>query len=139
MLALKRIVTVVVMVYLLLSLLFILSPSVRATVGGFGDGLSTLEKERQFFYVMFIIGAVVLALHLITENMDSAMLRRNVSVHEGKINELKAKLYDLQQRTGQPLGTNRVGETGSTAYPPADPNWPTATPPATPPPTERPL
>ena len=108
-------------------------------MGGFGDGLSTLEKERQFFYVLFVIGAVVLALHLITENMDSAMLRRNVSIHEGKINELKAKLYDLQQRTGQPLGTNRVGETGSTAYPPADPSWPTATPPATPPPTERPL
>ena len=140
MLALKRIVTVVVMVYLLLSLLFILSPAVRSSLMGMGEGLSSLAQERQFFYTMFVIGAVVLALHLITENMDSAMLRRNVSLHEGKINELKAKLYDLQQRTGQPLGTNRVGETGSTAYPPADPNWPTATPPTgTPPPPQRPL
>ncbi|GAA4365185.1 hypothetical protein GCM10023185_35290 [Hymenobacter saemangeumensis] len=135
MLALKRIVTVAVMVYLLLSLLFILSPAVRSSIMGLGDGLSNLAQERQFFYTMFVIGAVILALHLLTENMDSAMLRRNVSQHEGKINELKAKLYDLQQRTGQPLGTNPIRETGTTTYPPHDPNWPSPTPP----PAERPV
>jgi len=135
MLALKRIVTVAVMVYLLLSLLFILSPAVRSSLMGLGEGLSNLAQERQFFYTMFVVGAVVLTLHLITENLDSAMLRRNVTQHENKINELKAKLYDHQQRSGQPLGTNPVSQTGSTAYPPADPNWPAATPPA----PERPL
>jgi hypothetical protein len=98
MLALKRIVTVAVMVYLLLALLFILAPAVRSSVMGMGPGLSAIEQERQFFYVMFIIGAVVLALHLVTENLDSVMLRRSVSQHESKINELKAKLYDTQQR-----------------------------------------
>ncbi|MCI1187736.1 hypothetical protein MON38_09915 [Hymenobacter sp. DH14] len=99
MLALKRIVTVAVMIYLLLALLFILVPAVRTSLADMGAGLSAPEKERQFFYVMFVIGAVVMALHLLTENLDSVMLRRTVTQHEGKINELKAKLYDQQQRT----------------------------------------
>ena len=103
MLALKRIVTVAVMVYLLLALLFILAPSVRSTVTGMGSGLSVIEQERQFFYVMFVVGAVVMALQLITENMDSSLLRRTVTKNEGKINELKAKLYDHQQRTTAPV------------------------------------
>jgi hypothetical protein len=105
MLALKRIVTVAVMVYLLLALLFILAPAVRTSVMGMGTGLSALEQERQFYYTMFVIGAVILALHLITENLDSVMLRRSVSQHEQRINELKAKLYDMQQRTAAPVVT----------------------------------
>lgn len=103
MLALKRIVTVAVMVYLLLALLFILAPAVRSTVTGMGSGLSVIEQERQFFYVMFVIGAIVLTLQLITENLDSTLLRRTVNQYEGKINELKAKLYDTQQRTTAPI------------------------------------
>jgi hypothetical protein len=103
MLALKRIVTVAVMIYLLMALLFILAPAVRSSVVDMGSGLSVIEKERQFFYVMFVIGAVLLTLHLITENMDSALLRRAVNQNEGKINELKAKLYDHQQRTAAPV------------------------------------
>ena len=104
MLALKRIVTVAVMIYLLLALLFILVPAVRTSMADMGAGLSAPEKERQFFYVLFVIGAVVMALQLITENMDSVLLRRAVSQHEGKINELKAKLYDSQQRATAPVG-----------------------------------
>lgn len=100
MLALKRFVTVAVMIYLLLALLFFFVPAVRASVMGMGSGLSAMERERQFFYVLAIIGAGLLALHLLTENLDSVLLRRTVSQNEGKINELKAKLYDQQQRTG---------------------------------------
>ena len=100
MLALKRIVTVAVMIYLLLALLFFFVPAVRSSVMGMGSGLSAMEQERQFFYVLAVIGAGLLALHLLTENLDSVLLRRTVSQHEGKINELKAKLYDQQQRTG---------------------------------------
>lgn len=102
MLALKRLVTVAVMVYLLLALLFILAPAVRTSVMGMGTGLSALEQERQFYYTMFVIGAVILAIHLITENLDSVLLRRSVSQQENRINELKAKLYDQQQRPGAP-------------------------------------
>ncbi|WP_426058869.1 hypothetical protein [Hymenobacter sp. B1770] len=104
MLALKRIVTVAVMIYLLLALLFVLVPAVRTSVMGMGTGLSVLEQERQFYYTMFVVGAVLLALHLITENLDSVLLRRSVSQHEMRINELKAKLYDLQQRASAPVG-----------------------------------
>ena len=103
MLALKRVITVAVMVYLLLALLFVLAPAARNSIMDMGSGLSVLEKERQFYYVMFFIGAVVLGLQLITENLDSVLLRRSVKQHEGKINELKAKLYDHQQRTATPL------------------------------------
>ena len=99
MLTLKRIVTVAVMIYLLLALLFIFVPAVRSSVMGMGSGLSAIVLDRQLFYVMFVIGAVIMALHLITENLDSVILRRTVTQHEGKINELKAKLYDQQQRT----------------------------------------
>lgn len=120
MLALKRIVTVAVMVYLLLALLFILAPAVRSTVTGMGSGLSVIEQERQFFYVMFVIGAIVLTLQLITENLDSTLLRRAVNQHEGKINELKAKLYDTQQRTTAPViqGSRTIdGRLPNTTFP----------------------
>jgi hypothetical protein len=104
MLALKRIVTVAVMVYLLLALLFVLAPAVRTTLMDMGSGLSVLEKERSFYYTLFLIGAGLLALHLLTENLDSVLLRRSVSQQENKINELKAKLYDHQQRGAAPVG-----------------------------------
>ena len=105
MLALKRFMTVVVMVYLLRALLFFLVPAVRATVAGLSPSLSALEQERQFFYWLAAIGASVLALHLLTENADSALLRRQVSQSEGTINELKAKLYDHQQTLVRPAST----------------------------------
>ncbi|PJJ48817.1 hypothetical protein [Hymenobacter chitinivorans] len=95
MLALKRIVTVLVMVYLLLALLFIFSPATRDTFASTFN-LTGPEGLASFYYTLFIIGAILLALHLITENMDSALLRRETTVLNGKINELKAKLYDHQ-------------------------------------------
>lgn len=105
MLAIKRFLTVVVMVYLLLTLLFYLVPSVRDTVAGFSSGLSGVDRERAFFYWLAAIGAVILALHLLTENADSAMLRGQVAQHEGKVNELKARLYDQQQQAVRPAST----------------------------------
>ncbi|QDA59652.1 hypothetical protein [Hymenobacter jejuensis] len=93
MLALKRLVTILVMVYLLLALLLILSPPVRDTfVSTFG-----LNGDLATFYnTLFVIGAVLLGLQLITENIDSVMLRREIAAHQGKVNELKARLYDQQ-------------------------------------------
>ncbi|TVT37940.1 hypothetical protein FNT36_22560 [Hymenobacter setariae] len=101
MLALKRIVTVAVMVYLLLALLFLLLPAVRTNVAELGSGVSPTENERNFFYVLSFIGVVVLALQLIAENIDSSVLRRTVAQQDSKINELKAKLYDVHQPTTQ--------------------------------------
>ena len=105
MLALKRFLTIVVMVYLLLTLLFYLVPSVRDTVAGFSPGLSGVDRERAFFYWLAAIGAVILGLHLLTENADSSLLRRQVAQNEGKVNELKARLYDQQQQAVRPAST----------------------------------
>ena len=97
MLAFKRIVTVAVMVYLLLGLLFFLFPAVRSSVAGLNGSGSVVDDERSFFYVLAIIGAVMLALELVVENLDSSLLRREVGKQDSKINELKAKLYDTHQ------------------------------------------
>jgi hypothetical protein len=103
MLALKRVVTVAVMVYLLLALLFLLLPAVRTSVAELGSGVSPAENERNFFYVLSWVGVGVLALQLVIENLDSSTLRRTVGQQDGKINELKAKLYDAQQPTSRPV------------------------------------
>ncbi|MFD1871946.1 hypothetical protein [Hymenobacter bucti] len=115
MLALKRIVTVAVMVYLVLALLFLMFPAVRSSVAGLGGSGSLVDDERNFFYILSIIGAVVLALELVVENLDSSLLRREVGKQDGKINELKAKLYD----TNQPLGAAAATAAPAVAYPTA--------------------
>jgi ABC-type multidrug transport system fused ATPase/permease subunit len=127
MLAFKRIVTVAVMIYLLLALLFVLAPAVRATFTDMSSGLSALEKERQFYYTLFLIGAGLLALQLITENLDSVMLRRTLSQHEGKVNELKAKLYDHQQRMATPVPTGSRTVDGRIIEPVTPPAQPAGT------------
>ncbi len=101
MVALKRFVSVVVMVYLLLALLFLLVPSVRASVAGLSAALSDAERERNFFQALATIGAVVMAVQLVVENLDSSLLRRSVAKQDGKINELKARLYDHQQTSAR--------------------------------------
>ncbi|UOQ73873.1 hypothetical protein [Hymenobacter cellulosilyticus] len=116
MLALKRIVTVLVMVYLLLALLFIFSPATRDTFASTFN-LSGDAGLTAFYYTLFIIGAILLALHLITENMDSALLRRETTVLNGKINELKAKLYDHQIDQREREFQQRTVTTTTTAAP----------------------
>ena len=117
MLALKRIVTVAVMVYLLIAVLFLLFPAVRASIAGMGSGAPGPYQERDFFMMLCWIGVVVLGLHLITENLDSAMLRRSVVQQDNRINELKAKLYDVQAPAARP-GTTPVAP--AVAYPTAE-------------------
>lgn len=111
--SLKRFVTIVVMVYLLLAVLFFLFPAVRTTVAEWGAGTSPTDNERNFYQVLAIIGAVVLAAQLVIENLDSSLLRRTVIQQDSKINELKAKLYDTHQR---PLPTT---EPAAVSYPTA--------------------
>lgn len=117
MLALKRIVTVAVMVYLLIALLFLLFPAVRASVASVGSGAPGPYQERDFFMMLCWVGVVILGLHLITENIDSTLLRRNVAQQDNRINELKAKLYDVQTPATRP-GTAPVAP--AVAYPTAE-------------------
>ena len=132
MLVLKRLVTVLVMVYLLLVLLLVLSPGSR-------DGLMSVAaggNPTNFYYGLFLIGGVLLLLQLLTENLDSVLLRRDVASREGKINELKARLYDQQLEQRGPGATVGGTRTGTTVHPEGY-VVPTPVPPARPLPTDR--
>jgi hypothetical protein len=78
------------------------------------------------YYALFIAGVVLLGLQLITENLDSVLLRREVATHAGKINELKAKLYD-QQATQREREIQQRAGTGTTTLPPVVPAAPAYT------------
>jgi len=115
MLFLKRLVTILVMVYLLLALLFIFSPAARDT---FASAIGLATELSAFYNTLFIVAVVLLALQLITENLDSALLRRSVAQQEGKVNELKARLYDQQMELRERDFQQRPGvATGTTTYP----------------------
>lgn len=108
MLALKRLVTILVMVFLLLALLVLLLPSVQSSFA------SMAGSPQSLFFGLLVAAVVLLGLQLITENLDSTLLRRDVAARDGKINELKARLYDHQleqQRPDRPLGAPRTGTT----------------------------
>ncbi|GAB3828805.1 hypothetical protein [Hymenobacter jeollabukensis] len=96
MLVIRRIATVAVMVYLLLALLFIITAGARDAM----MALTGNQDPASFWYVMTLIGAALLLLLLLTENAYNVAMRRDISRHELKVNELKAKLYDhqLEQR-----------------------------------------
>ena len=129
MLALKRIVTVAVMVYLLIALLFLLFPAVRASVASVGSGAPGPYQERDFFMMLCWVGVIILGLHLVTENLDSTLLRRSVAQQDNRINELKAKLYDVQAPASRPTTGPAV------AYPTAEEARLRDTPPSSVPPT----
>ncbi|MFD2783887.1 hypothetical protein ACFSX6_00350 [Hymenobacter rubripertinctus] len=123
MLALKRLVTILVMVFLLLALLVLLVPSVQTSFVGMAG------SPQALYYSLLIAAVVLLALHLLTENLDSVLLRREVAVQERKVNELKARLYDHQmeqQRAAErPPISPRTGVTTypeEALYPQPDPN-----------------
>lgn len=113
MLALKRLVTILVMVFLLLALLVLLLPSVRASFVGMAG------TPEALYFGLLIAAVVLLGLQLITENVDSVLLRREVTAREMKINELKARLYDYQmeQRAAAERGAPAAPRTGTTTYP----------------------
>ena len=112
MLALKRLVTILVMVFLLLALLVLLLPSVQASFVGMAGSPEAL------YYGLLIAAVVLLGLHLLTENLDSVMLRREVAVQERKVNELKARLYDHQMEQQRAAERPPIApRTGVTTYP----------------------
>jgi len=129
MLVLKRLVTVLVMVYLLLVLLLVLSPGSRDSL----MSVTAAGNATNFYYGLLLVGAVLLLLQLLTENLDSVLLRRDVASREGKINELKARLYDqqIEQRSPTTVGGTRTGTTvhpdGYVAPTPATPARPLPT------------
>ncbi|MCC2546188.1 hypothetical protein LJY25_07005 [Hymenobacter sp. BT175] len=130
MLVLKRFVNILSMVYLLLALLFIVSPGSRdALMSTFGMS----GRLESFYYTLFLVGAVLLALQLLTENLHHMTLSREMARHEGKVNELKARLYDhqmeqrdrdLQTRSVAPPVTQPVAAPASRVVPAPQPTAP---------------
>ncbi|KAA9331617.1 hypothetical protein F0P96_15405 [Hymenobacter busanensis] len=114
--ALRRFLTVVVMVFLLLSLLFISLPGARDAMMSMTGG-----DRADFWFTMTVIGTLLLLLQLLVENVHGVSLRRDITRHEMKVNELKAKLYDHHlDREGRPAMPASVHTgTGPTFTPPA--------------------
>ncbi len=132
---LKRIVTILALVYLLVALLILFFPFVRSsTVGIFS--VYSLPMEINMLLGFTWASVFVVGLLLVFENIDSGLLRRNVAKQEQKINELKAQLFDAKKPLAPPLPN-------PTVYPPAPRNVPPVvsptnpqaynTPPTTPP------
>jgi hypothetical protein len=104
MLFLKRIVTVLALVYLLLALLILFFPFVRTSTVGIFSAYS-LPMEINMLLGFTWASVFITGLLLIFENLDSGLLRRSASKQEQKINELKAQLFDAQQRLATPAPT----------------------------------
>ena len=122
MLALKRLVTILVMVFLLLALLVLLVPAVRTSFAGMAGSSESL------YFGLLLAAVVLLGLHLLTENLDSVMLRREVAAYERKVNELKARLYDHQMEQQRAAERPPIApRTGVTTYP-DDPLYPQSDP-----------
>jgi hypothetical protein len=133
MLFLKRVVTVLALVYLLLALLLLFFPFVRTSTVGIFSAYS-LPMEINMLLGFTWASVIIVGMLLIFENLDSGLLRRSASKQEQKINELKAQLFDAQRAlaaapiiSGSPTTTsvpNVPLAPGATAY---------HTPPTTPP------
>ena len=104
MLFLKRIVTVLALVYLLLMLLVLFFPFVRSsTVGIFSVYSLPMEINLLLGFAWVSVGIV--GLLLVFENLDSGLLRRKVAQQDAKINELKAQLFDQRAPGTPPLAS----------------------------------
>jgi hypothetical protein len=132
MLFLKRIVTVLALVYLLLALLILFFPFVRNSTVSIFSAYS-LPMEINMLLGFTWASVFIMGLLLVFENLDSGLLRRSASKQEQKINELKAQLFDTQKAlAAAPTISTAPGISpapGATAYPPAYPNTPPTTPP----------
>ncbi len=123
----KRFVTILALVYLLVALLLLFIPFERlSTVGIFG--VYSLAMEVNILLGFTWAGLIVVGLLLVFENLDSGLLRRTIEQQDKKINELKAQLFDAKK----PLGGSVIGSGGrSTPPPPSPPAGPAPTLPPT--------
>jgi hypothetical protein len=130
MLFLKRIVTVLALLYLLVALLFLFFPAVRSSMSVFGMQAYTLAMEVNLLLGLTWVGVVVTALLMLVEKADSGLLRRSAAKQEQKINELKAQLFDAKKPLMQPQPQSQP-RPNPTVYPPVR-SVPPATGPAAP-------
>jgi hypothetical protein len=117
---LKRIATIVALVYLLLALLILFFPFVRTSSVGIFSAYS-LPMEVNMLLGFMWASVVVVGLLLIIENIDSGLLRRTVSQQEKKINELKAQLFDAKKPLAPPISNPTAPYPTSYDAPPTTP------------------
>lgn len=133
MLFLKRIVTVLALLYMLVALLFLFFPAVRSSMSVFGVEAYTLAMEVNLLLGLTWVGVIVTGLLMAVEKADSGLLRRTAAKQEQKINELKAQLFDakkpLASPTAYPTTPNPTPVTSPTAPYPSAYNTPPTTPP----------
>jgi hypothetical protein len=131
MLFLKRIVTVLALIYLLLAVLILFFPFVRTSTVGIFSAYS-LPMEINMLLGFTWASVFITGLLLIFENLDSGLLRRSAAKQEQKINELKAQLFDTQRALAAaptiPTAPGIPSAPGATAYP-STYNTPPTTPP----------
>ncbi|GAB3636743.1 hypothetical protein GCM10027422_23330 [Hymenobacter arcticus] len=142
MLFLKRIVTVLALLYMLVALLFLFFPAVRSSMSVFGVQAYTMAMEVNLLLGLTWVGVIVTGLLMLVEKADSGLLRRSAGKQEQKINELKAQLFDAKKSLTQPQSQSLPNPTvypPTRSVPPATgpttPTYPQAydTPPTTPP------
>jgi hypothetical protein len=122
MLFLKRIVTIIALVYLLLMLLILFFPFVRSsTVGIFSAYSLPMEINLLLGFAWASVG--VIGMLLLFENLDSSLLRRNISKQEQKINELKAELFDAKKPVTPPITDPNSYPTAYDARPTPPPTY----------------
>ena len=108
---LKRIATILALVYLLFALLILFFPFVRTSSVGIFSAYS-LPMEINMLLGFTWASVAVIGLLLIVENIDSGLLRRTIGQQEKKINELKAQLFDAKKPLAPPISSP------SAPYPP---------------------
>jgi hypothetical protein len=119
----KRVVTVLALVYLLLALLILFFPFVRSsTVGIFS--VYSLPMEVNLLLGFLWASVVVVGLLLIFETINSGLLRRSISKQDQQLTQVKTQLHEAQRPASVPGGS----------YPPASGTRRPDSPPATSPP-----
>lgn len=101
---LKRIATILALVYLLFALLILFFPFVRTSSVGIFSAYS-LPMEINMLLGFTWASVAVIGLLLIVENIDSGLLRRTIGQQEKKINELKAQLFDAKKPLSPPVNS----------------------------------
>ncbi|MEQ9374497.1 MAG: hypothetical protein RIG68_04940 [Imperialibacter sp.] len=78
----------------------------KETFGGYFGVISFLETYFRSFQIFTILAVVFSFLILFSDFFGKLFLRRKITRLEGEVNDLKAKLYDKEQKKpGPPLVT----------------------------------
>ncbi len=110
---LRKLVLLLAMVYFLFLVLVITN---LVSVDFLDDQFSHFNRDN-FYKVMMLIGAGLLALALAVEQSHAAFLHRRVTQLDKQVNELKAQLYDQKQALSRLTPLPTVAPTASNIPP----------------------